>query len=275
MRIYISADIEGIVGVTSWDQTEQHAFEYDKGRQWMTRSVVAAVEGAQAAGATEIVVSDSHGNGQNLLLDELPDCVRLVRSWPRPLSMMQGIDDGRFDAALLVGFHAGAGSVGGILAHTLTGSIRELRVNGEPMNEAMLAAAVASEHHVPVVMASGDDACIQAIEAQIPGVESACVKVALGQQASTTVTPTVACALIRSAALRGIQRRREIAPFRLRAPLAVEVAFRSRLQAEILCFLPCFERYGSHSVRFTCSSAVELLRIFSFVDDYRSHGEKF
>ncbi len=93
LKIYISVDIEGVVGVVSDQHMGPSGFEYAKAREWMTGEVNAAIEGARAAGATEIVISDSHGNGQNLLLERFPEDVTLVlRSWPRPLMMMEGID---------------------------------------------------------------------------------------------------------------------------------------------------------------------------------------
>ena len=93
-RLYISADIEGTVGVTSTEQTGPAGFEYAQAREWMTNEVIAACEAAFENGITEIVVSDSHGNAQNILPDKLPAGVKLVRSWPRPLCMMQGIELG-------------------------------------------------------------------------------------------------------------------------------------------------------------------------------------
>ena len=105
-----------------------------------------------------MVVSDSHGNGQNLLLDELPDNVRVVRSWPRPLGMMQGIEEGGFVGACLIGYHAGASNPSGILAHTLYGLvIREVRINGKVIPEAGISAGIAAHFGVPIIMISGNE----------------------------------------------------------------------------------------------------------------------
>jgi len=105
LKIYISADMEGVVGTVTGEQLGPSGFEYEQARRWMTEEVNAAIRGARAAGATEILISDSHGNGQNLLLDELPEDVRVIRSWPRPLGMMAGIDD-TFDGAIFIGSSA-------------------------------------------------------------------------------------------------------------------------------------------------------------------------
>jgi len=115
LKVYISADMEGVAGAVSGEQLGPAGFEYQRFREFMTAEVMAAIEGARAAGATEILVSDSHGNGQNLLIERLPDDVRVVRSWPRPLMMMQGIDS-TFDAVILLGYHAGTTNPAGVRA---------------------------------------------------------------------------------------------------------------------------------------------------------------
>jgi len=158
MRLYISADIEGVAGVVTFHQTGPKSFEYERARRWMTGEVVAACHAARDCGVTDIVVSDSHGSGENLLLEEFPAGVQIVRSWPRPLAMMQGLEIGPFDAAFLLGYHAGAHHEAGVIAHTMTGQILELRLNGVQASETVLSAAIASHFGVPVAMVSGDDA---------------------------------------------------------------------------------------------------------------------
>ncbi|MGH9942703.1 MAG: M55 family metallopeptidase, partial [Pyrinomonadaceae bacterium] len=106
MKIYISADMEGVVGVVTGEQLGPQGFEYQRFREFMTGEVNAAIEAAFEAGATEIVVSDSHGNGQNLLLEKLPQNITLVRAFPRPLMMMQGIDE-TFAGVIFLGYHSG------------------------------------------------------------------------------------------------------------------------------------------------------------------------
>src|SRR6185503_14730434 len=115
MKIYISADMEGVVGVVTGDQLGPQGFEYQRFREFMTQEVNAAIEAAFEAGATEIVVSDSHGNGENLLLEKLPKNILLVRSWPRPLMMMQGIDE-TFAGAIFIGYHTGTTNPQGVRA---------------------------------------------------------------------------------------------------------------------------------------------------------------
>src|SRR5262249_23620909 len=123
LKIYISADMEGIGGVSTWDvQAEPKGREYEKFRRLMTLEVNAAVDGAFDAGATEVLVSDSHGDAQNIDVELLDKRARLIRAWPRPLGMMQGID-ASFDAVIFIGYHASEGQPG-ILSHTMTGQIK-------------------------------------------------------------------------------------------------------------------------------------------------------
>src|SRR5687768_15773919 len=106
LKVYISVDMEGITGVVTNEQLGPAGFEYQRFREFMTKEALAAIQGARDAGATEILVSDPHGNGQNLLIERLPADVMVVRSWPRPNMMMQGIDS-TFDAAIFIGYHSG------------------------------------------------------------------------------------------------------------------------------------------------------------------------
>jgi D-amino peptidase len=130
MKIYISADMEGVVGVVTGDQLGPQGFEYNRFREFMTEEVKAATEAAFEAGATEVVISDSHGNGENLLIDKLPRNVTIVRSWPRPLMMMQGIDE-TFDGVIFLGYHTSTTNMSGVRAHTISSArLADVRLNG-------------------------------------------------------------------------------------------------------------------------------------------------
>jgi D-amino peptidase len=164
MRLYISADIEGIPGVVSEEHLRPGGYEYEAARGWMTSFVIAAAEAAKGAGATEIVVSDSHGNGLNIRPDKMPDYVRLVRSWPRPLGMMQGIEIGRYDGAMLLGYHGGSDSSEGVMTHTLSSNLyHSVRIDGLPVSEADISALIASYFQVPVILVAGDDVTIREV----------------------------------------------------------------------------------------------------------------
>ncbi len=179
-KVYISADIEGIAGVVNEAHLGPSGFEYQKAREWMTAETVAAATAALEAGATEVVVSDSHGNGCNIMPDKLPPKCRLVRSWPRELGMMSGLD-GSFACAMLIGFHAGTASLGGVRAHTFSSSsLTSIKINGVETSESGIAALTAGELGVPIVMASGDNFLEQEIKSTLgENVAVAVVKTAL------------------------------------------------------------------------------------------------
>ncbi len=179
MKIYISADMEGVVGVVTNEQLGPQGFEYARFREFMTQEVNAAIEGALAAGATQIVVSDSHGNGQNLLIEKLHKDVTLVRAWPRPLMMMQGIDE-TFAGAIFIGYHTGTTNSQGVRAHTISSArLADVRLKGISVSEAGLNAAIAGHFNVPVIMISGDDAVVKETQALLGDVEGAVVKCGL------------------------------------------------------------------------------------------------
>src|SRR5215471_1660338 len=178
LKVYISADMEGITGVASVDQLGPASFEYAQARQWMTGDVLAAIQGAREAGATEFVVSDSHGNGESLLIDKFPSDVpiRIVRSFPRPLGMMEGIDSS-FAAVIFIGYHASTSSTTGVRAHTMSSALlTRIALNGVSMSEAGINAAIAAQYGVPVVMLTGDDAIVGETKTRLGPIEGVVVK---------------------------------------------------------------------------------------------------
>src|SRR5436190_11327577 len=141
LRVFISADMEGITGVVNAAQLSPGEFEYERFRKLMTGEVNAAIDGALAAGATKITVADSHGNGLSILPDELNPKARLIRAFPRALEMMEGVDGG-FDAALFIGYHASINTPGAVRAHTISSRrFYDVRLNGKHASEALLNAA--------------------------------------------------------------------------------------------------------------------------------------
>jgi D-amino peptidase len=154
LKIYISVDMEGVAGVVTADQLVPGGFEYERYRKFMTNETLAAVDSANAAGATEIVVSDSHGNGENLLIEDFPKNVRIVRAWPRHGGMMAGVDSS-FDAAIFIGYHASTTNPNGVRAHTFSSAhYARVALNGNAVTEGEFNAAYAGAKGVPVIFAS-------------------------------------------------------------------------------------------------------------------------
>ncbi|MCF7808125.1 MAG: M55 family metallopeptidase [Candidatus Marinimicrobia bacterium] len=158
MKVYISADIEGVTGIGHWDETSKRTqSEYQWFQKQMTREVAAAAQSALAAGATRIVIKDAHDSGRNLLLEELPEAVELIRGWAgHPLSMVQELDTS-FDAVMFIGYHSRAGQDTNPLAHTMSSArIARMSLNGKDMSEFYLHGLAASYYGVPSIFVSGD-----------------------------------------------------------------------------------------------------------------------
>ena len=268
LKIYISADMEGVVGVVTGDQLGPSGFEYQRFRAFMTEEVNTAIEAAFEAGATEVVVSGSHGNGENLLLEELPDNVVVVRSWPRPLSMMQGIDE-TFDGAIFLGYHTSTTNTRGVRAHTLSSArLTAVRLNGQPMAEAGINAAIAGHFGVPILMVSGDDAIIEETTALLGDVEGAVVKWALGFHSAKTLTPEAAYPVIREKVKAAIARIDDFKPYRFDGPIELEVSFKNYRPVEVLAYLPIVERVDAHTIRFVGKDMVEISKFLAFILNY-------
>jgi D-amino peptidase len=276
LKIYISVDMEGIGGVVTGDQLGPGGFEYERFRQFMTHEALAAVNAAKEAGATEILVSDSHGNGQNLLIEQFPPDVRVIRSWPRRLSMMAGIDS-TFDAVIFIGYHASTTNPKGVRAHTFSSAtLTRVAVNGVPQTEASWNAAIAGHFGVPVVMISGDDAVIAEVRSQIGNIEAAEVKKSLSFHSASTVTPQASCELIAQKVKAALGRLRpvvsgaepEFKPYTVSSPVRLDVSFKNYRQAEALSYVPGVERVDAHSVRYVASDMLRASDFMVFVTNY-------
>ncbi|MEM6537064.1 MAG: M55 family metallopeptidase [Pseudomonadota bacterium] len=267
MKIFISADIEGVAGVVSPAQTVPAGFEYERAREWMTAEVNAACEGAIAGGADHIIVADSHGNGQSLLIDKLPKDVEVIRNWPRPLGMMQGVDEDGVQGAMLLGYHTGAHHIDGVLAHTSAGLLfTELRINGSPASETTTNAFIAGHFGVPIIFASGDDSYVrhakESLHSETVTVET---KVYKGRYSAKSLTPDKACAEIRRKAEEAMGKIGHCQPIVAASPVVFEADFQRHIPAEILSYLPCVERTGPLTIRFEAADMVAVSKFLSFV----------
>lgn len=263
-QLFISADIEGVAGVVSPTESHPKERDYDKARRWMTNEVIAACEAAQEFGIDRIVIADSHGDGDNLLIDDLPEHAEVIRSWPRELLMMQGIETGPFVGAALIGYHTGSQAPSGVLAHTFAGDVQELRLNGKVMSETLFNAAVAGHFGVPIIMASGDDAYASHVKDVLPAVETATVKWAHGTLSARTTTPANACRQVADTLTRALGRQDDIEPYRIDGPIRMEIEIANRVKAEILSYVPTVERLGSHRIMLEVKDIVSASRFLNF-----------
>lgn len=269
IKVHISADMEGVVGAVTGAQLSPSGFEYQRFREFMTEEVLAAIRGARAAGATEFLVSDSHGNGQNILIDRLPKDVQIVRSWPRPLGMMGGLDES-FDAAIFIGYHTSTSNTEGVRAHTMSSAtLTDVRLNGTSVAEAGFNAAIAAHFGVPIVMVSGDDAIVAETKRYVgDDVEGATVKWATSFHSARTLTPEAGYEVIEAAARRAIERIDEFEPMRRISDVQLEISFKNYRQAEILSYLSVVERIDSHSIRYIAKDMIDASMFMQFVNNY-------
>ncbi len=269
LKIYISADMEGVVGAVTDAQLGPGGFEYERFRQFMTNEVNAAIDAARAAGANEFVISDSHGNGQNLLIDQLPDDVTIVRSWPREHGMMAGIDE-TFDGVIFLGYHASTNNTRGVRAHTMSSAnITSLRLNGMTMTEGSMNAAIAGHFGVPVIMVSGDDIAVAENQVIIGDIEGAVVKWASGFHSARTLTPEAAYEVIRTRTKSAIDRIDDFEPYVLDTPIELELSLKHYQPVELLAYLSNVEKVNSHTIRFTGDDITEVSNFLTVVTSYR------
>lgn len=264
MKVYISADIEGVAGISHWDEARKEHATYQEFRAAMTEEVVAACDGAIAAGATEILIKDAHATGRNIMAGRLPECAKLIRGWSgHPLAMVQELDKS-FDALVLIGYHSKAGTEGNPLAHTLTLQIAGLRLNGELCSEFRLHSYAAALYGVPVVFISGDKGiCGEAAEL-IRSIRTA--PVSEGRGASTiSVPPAVSQRMIRAGvgeALKG-----DLARCRIELPknFVLEITFTNPIDAYRKGWYPGASQSGPQTVRFESADYFEVLRAIRFI----------
>ncbi|MGB8648188.1 MAG: M55 family metallopeptidase [Anaerolineae bacterium] len=251
MNVYISADIEGINGVVSSAETEPLTPEWARMRKLMMGEVNAAVEGALAAGAQEILVNDSHSSMKNLMLEDLHPAATLLSGGGKMWSMMAGIDR-RFDAVFFIGYHARAGSTPATIDHTYWGpdSVQGVWLNGIEVGESGLNGALAGYFGVPVALLTGDQtACAQAREFFGEHLETVVVKQAISRSAAINYAPSRVQEMIRSAAARTLARAH--LPYVLAAPITLRVQYARSSQADRAEFLPDAKRIGPRLVEYT------------------------
>lgn len=258
MKVFVSVDMEGVSGLVRWADVVTRGIDFERNRRLMTLDANAAIEGAFAAGASEVVVEENHGVEElcDLLIDEIdPRCV-VVRGAGRPTATTMAALDSSCKVVLLVGHHGRAGSRPGIMAHTVSyDQFKAVRVGGRDCGEPEIFAIRAGEVGVPVGMISGDQVAAAQLRARVPQAEAVIVKTALSNVAGAVIPPARAREAIRDGARRAVERARlgELEPYRGEAaPYEIEVELRQAIdgaRAENLQHLPEFEIVGERTVR--------------------------
>jgi D-amino peptidase len=260
MKVFLSSDMEGTAGVVDWDQCVGDGLEAAAGRRLLLAEVNAAIEGAVAGGATEIVVNDSHATMRNLPPAELAGGASYISGSHKPLYMMQGLDDS-FDAVLFISYHGSIGAPAG-LSHTYNPrAVMEARLDGTVTGEAGINALVAAHYGVPVVLVTGDRCACEETAALIPGVHCAVVKEHVSRLAAHSLHPEQACALIRGTAQKAVAGAGAAEPPPL-ASAALEISVKNTDIAEAATWVRGVERTGPRELRFTGPDALAVYRSF-------------
>ncbi len=267
MKIYISADIEGVGCVVRKEHSSPAGREYAFARKQMTAEVNAAARGAFDAGAAEVVVVDAHNVGLNIMPDELDERVDLIMGSPRPLCMMEGVDMG-FDAVFFIGYHAMAKTANGPIVHIFTGRVAEVKMNGLSIGEIGLSAILAGYYNAPVALVAGDEqACLEA-KALLPDVETVSVKKGIGANAAFCLHPKKCCNLIQAAAQKALANIPRLTPFILDGlPVELEVRFTTPSAVDRVIRMPGVERLDGVTVRFMGRDALEAFKAFNTMAD--------
>jgi D-amino peptidase len=263
LKVLISVDMEGITGVVSADECNRRASDdYQYFRRIMTLEANAAVEGALAAGATEVVVRDAHDTGRNILPDLLHKSALLVRDWSLgPKEMMEGIDE-TFGAAVLIGNHAAAGRRDANLEHTWSGRITSLKINGVVLSEAGLNALIAGYYNVPVVFISGDQAACDQAKSLLGEVDSVAVKKGIGA-ATISLHPEAAGQLIRAGVEKAVRERARFKPYKMAPPYTLVLTLKDEKMVDNGQYYPGAKRTGDWELTFVSNDLIEVLKAFS------------
>lgn len=263
MKVYISVDLEGITGSTSWESTNLGNIEHAAVAEQMKKEALAAALGAIDAGATEVYIKDAHDSGRNIDITGFPKECRFIRDWTcSPESMIGGIDE-TFDALLFVGYHSPAGFDGSPLSHTMNRGNNYVKFNGRICSEFLMHALYAAELGVPSVFLSGDRALCEHVHEYDPRIETVAVKDGVAC-ATISITPEEACEKIRSQAKKAVQNR---AHCHMEVPdsLTMEISFKDHYKAHRASFFPGVKQTGPYTVEFTGKTVREVAVCRMFV----------
>jgi D-amino peptidase len=264
LKVFISVDMEGITGLVLPSETSRSGDDYGYFRQIMTKETNAAIEGALAAGATDIVVRDSHGSARNILPEMLNRNARLLREWSGgPKSMMEGIDE-TFDAVLFVGYHAKAGTADAIIDHTMSGNVMNVEVNGVSLPEAGINALIAGHYDVPIAFVAGDQAICDQANGLFGDVETVAVKEGIGN-ATLSVHPEVGREMIRAGVERALRNLSQYRPYKLDAPYTLVLTMKTEAVVYSGAFYPGAERTGDWELTYRSDNIMDIIAAFSWM----------
>lgn len=264
MKVYISVDIEGIAGISHWNEALDDGPDYAEFRTLMTNEAIAAIKGARAGGATEITLRDAHETGRNMEIGRIGDDVTLIRGWSgHPYKMIQELDDS-YDAVVMVGWHGPAADGGNPLSHTMTGRYNNITLNGAPMSEYLINAHLAATHQVPVVFLAGDRAICQQAQQQNPAMEV--VETKYGHGASViSLTPQTSCKQITAGVTKALRSDLTGHSLPVADSYVMDIRFSTHELAYPGSFYPGAELIADDTLRIKNDDIFEIARALTFM----------
>ena len=255
MKLFISADIEGISGVATIQQLVNNS-EYQRFRKLMTTEVNAAIRGAFNAGAKEVVVADGHGNMSNIIIEELDPRARLVSGNNRVMCQLEGLDES-FDGIMFIGHHGREGYSNAVISHTLAGiCVKEMKINGKTVGETEMNAMVAGGFNVPPIFISGDDLYVAEVKETLPDIQSVVVKFARDRLAAELIHPEVVQKEIEQSVEKAVSHINQYQPLVVEGPVTFEIEFKGPQQAHMTSTLPSVRMINPTRITFTCDDII-------------------
>lgn len=265
MKIFISADVEGIAGISNWNETTSLDNSSEYFFNQMTKEVNAACIGANCLSTTEIIIKDAHGSGRNINPEMLTENTKIFRDWSMgPMSMMEGLDSS-FNAVIFIGYHSGANLDGNPLAHTFSNSYYQyIKLNGEFVSEFDLNSLIASYYNVPVVFLSGDKALCEKAKIDYPNITTVSVLEGLGD-GSLSIHPSLATKLIEAGVKEALSKDLSLCKVKMPKTFEFEISFKEAKSAFKASFYIGIEKVNAKVVKYTTDDYYEFLRMFMFI----------
>ena len=267
IKIFISVDMEGIGGIGTTEMTRSNGKDYQLGRKLMTAEVNAVVSAIiKFNNDAEILVNDSHGDMQNLNHQELDPRVIYIQGNKKPFGMVQGLDES-YDAAIFIGYHARAGTAKGFLAHTGSGAVKGLWLNGREVGEGGLNTYFSGEMNVPVILAAGDDVFTKQF-GNLVDCELVATKNAVTAQVAKLKHGTIVERELFDATTRALKNRKSKKPIKLKTPVEIKLKFSTPTHAEILQAIPGMEWIDGYTVKYKAKNMVEAYALIRLMYKY-------
>lgn len=268
LKLFISVDMEGIGGIGSGAMTSTGGKDYETGRRLMTAEVNAVIKAILQAGPAEIVVNDSHGDMQNLIHTELDSRVEYIQSNIKPLGMVQGLD-ASFNGIIFIGYHAKAGTENGFLAHTGSGNVKGLWINGTEVGEGGLNAFFAGALGVPVLLASGDKTFSEEITKLIP-VRTVVTKEAIGSASAKLLHPEVVQKKLAEKITEALKDIKNAKALSVTKPVEFIIKVDNPTRADVAMSIPGMKRVDGYTVSYSAKDMEEAYKLIRVVYKYLS-----